>query len=974
MALQAQTLPVSFNQGVDTKTDPKKVPVGKLLTLQNATFQNLERFNKRNGTQIIANIPDPVVAAGTLRNQLILMSQNFLYSFLTNGAPVLNRGPLVPLNITDVPIANNGRIYDSPDIAYDPNVNRTLFVYQFVGTIIFTIVDNSNNVSIFQNITLDTGTQSKVMFFEGVFVILFFDTINNDLRYRTVNPANGAIGNSVAIANDIDIGHPWFDCATFHNRIYFAYNTIGGTTTINFLDNNFNLGAPVPVLAPSITSIHLFPDPANNIFLINGGGEFLGATVLDPNLGVIVPNVIVDDDADNDVCAIGGIFENNVGNIFFERRRNSGSNREYFGFISTFTMTVGGVVGPVAPIVRGLGLWSKPFVMNGVIYAVAAYGADAQSQNVGGGSVLNTLSNQQQYFVLSFTGTVCGKIGFGSGGGVTVTPKLCEVQSAVAGQFLIPYLFSNITNLSGGEQVPFYSVYQATFDFTATVHPMNEQSANELHLSGGFISMYDGVNLVEHGFHLYPEQAMITATAASGTALGVGQYEYGFVYAYIDAQGQVHRSAPTFITVSTTAGNQNVHLVIPYLRVTAKQTPGTWLEIYRTQVSQSTLYQMNAFSLDNHTDQDVLAFVDDTTDGVLPGAPLLYTNSGEYENIAAPSSNILALSQERLFVIPSISPQSFWYSKQVIPGSPVEFSDFLVGNINPIGGDITAVAAMDDKTIFFKNKTCWVMTGSGPSPNGSQNDFSDPQLIPTGKGCINPVSVVLIPQGLLFQSQAGIYLLDRGLNSNYIGAPVEAFNNLTISSAVLVPTTTFVRFTMSDGTVLNYDYLTNQWSNFTNMNAVDALIWNDLYTYLGVNQSVIQETPGTYLDFDGSYISMNIVTSWIPLAGIQGFQRAYFGLILGDYYSPHILQMQLAYDYDPALVQNIQVPVPAAQVPYQNQFMFQQQKCQAIQFTIQDLPPPNPADFGHGCDLSELTLEVGMKKGLFKVPASQKYG
>src|SRR5512132_1329921 len=49
MALEKRPITLSFSQGLDTKTDPKQVALGRLLELQNAVFVSPGRVRKRNG-------------------------------------------------------------------------------------------------------------------------------------------------------------------------------------------------------------------------------------------------------------------------------------------------------------------------------------------------------------------------------------------------------------------------------------------------------------------------------------------------------------------------------------------------------------------------------------------------------------------------------------------------------------------------------------------------------------------------------------------------------------------------------------------------------------------------------------------------------------------------------------------------------------------------------------------------------------
>jgi hypothetical protein len=82
----------------------------------------------------------------------------------------------------------------------------------------------------------------------------------------------------------------------------------------------------------------------------------------------------------------------------------------------------------------------------------------------------------------------------------------------------------------------------------------------------------------------------------------------------------------------------------------------------------------------------------------------------------------------------------------------------------------------------------------------------------TTVGCANPNSIAIIPQGIVCQSNKGIWLLGRDLSTSYIGAAVEEYTTSNVVlSAQTVPGTNQVKFVMNSGVVLMYDYYYNQW-------------------------------------------------------------------------------------------------------------------------------------------------------------------
>jgi hypothetical protein len=245
----------------------------------------------------------------------------------------------------------------------------------------------------------------------------------------------------------------------------------------------------------------------------------------------------------------------------------------------------------------------------------------------------------------------------------------------------------------------------------------------------------------------------------------------------------------------------------------------------------------------------------------------------------------------------------------------------------------------------------------------------------------------------MFQSDKGIWLLGRDLSTNYIGAPVEGFNSQIVMSAESIPATNQVRFVLPNSITLIYDYYFNQWGTFSNINAISATLWQGYQTYLNEFGQIFQEAPGTYTDAS-SPVLMNFTTSWINLAGLQGYERFYFLYLLGTYYSAFKLAVSLAYDYEDSPNQSITVQPDNYVAPwggeanwgangpwggpgnvFEARIFPQQQKCEAFRITVNEifdasLQPNN----GKGLALSGMNIVVGSKKGYRTQRAAKSYG
>src|SRR6185436_6677986 len=66
--------------------------------------------------------------------------------------------------------------------------------------------------------------------------------------------------------------------------------------------------------------------------------------------------------------------------------------------------------------------------------------------------------------------------------------------------------------------------------------------------------------------------------------------------------------------------------------------------------------------------------------------------------------------------------------------------------------------------VVFKKDSIYYFTGDGKNILGEQGDFFGPTRLPVDFGCVDPRSLLLTPQGLVFRTRNGMAMLDRGLS------------------------------------------------------------------------------------------------------------------------------------------------------------------------------------------------------------------
>jgi len=994
MPLPSQTIPVQF-RGLDTKTDPRQPAVpGDLTRAENVIYDHWPRLTKRNGFQIIN---PPIVGGGgitlaSFKGQLF--AQNPLIGLSYAQGALASRGYAEPVQLTTQPVVRNGYGQQTPDGAIHP-AGISVYTYESIeaGSTVsrYTVMDTATQQPIVIGAQIGTAAVKPKPFALGNYVvILYWETSNSHLRYIAIPAASPKTPiSAVDFATDPAAGNIW-DATVIGGQygslfVTYANNAGANKITLKTLSPTLVLGsAVVPVTAETYsTCVSIFGDPSSLwVWVAYYTGAAVKAFAYDYGLLNVMQTFATLDAAPGTVRNIGGVASpsNHVAYVMYEV--SAADTRNYQ--IKWNSISASGSVGPsVSSVARSVGLASKPFVVFGIIHVLVAYQ----------GSI------QPTYFLMVEGGASpvyipTGKLAPGVGGGLTAKSILPEATQISAGVVHVPYLQADQIGSSGGVVFSQKGVQAATFDFLGQSQAL--EFSDQLYLTGAQLWLYDGAQVCEAGFHLFPEGITAAVNGGGAGTPDAGVHQYSVIWEWMDNYGNLHRSAPsTPVSATATGTTANITLTIPTLRITTKSTPIS-VVVYGTQANQSIFYRLTSITspLLNSTTADTVTFAVTASDASIIGNEQIYTTGspGEVENIAPPACSAIAQFKGRLFVVSSEDPYTTWFSKQAVPGFPAEFNDAFTLTTTRTGGAIGAIAALDDKLILLKEQGLSFTWGDGPAPNGTSNDFSTPAPIPTDAGCTNPRSVVSMPSGLMYQSQKGIYLLGRDLSVNYIGARVEAYNGYQVTAAVMLPGSRRIAFTLAGPrAMLVYDYLAGLWAVWTGLDAVSACTFQGKFAWLKSTMEIFLETPGQFTDA-GNPINIGLTTSWLSFAGLSGFERVRHLIIRGDYRSPHILQVSIASDDNPGATQTASI-VPATQLtpgapfdvgtfdvetPFDGQFMayewrihLAKQKVTNVQIILQETQA-GPS-YGEGLQLSGFAFEVAAKSGLHRVRAEQSF-
>jgi len=1019
--LQKQPVAINFAQGLSQKGDPKQLTPGKFIALNNAVQNKLGLLEKRNGNLQLASLPTTDYSyLTTFNNNLTAISSN-LAAYIQGQSQWVVKGEIQPLALNTLPLIRTNTTQTQSDIAISAS-GLICTAYTDAGTPMASVADATTGQNVVPPFALQpdigggaTVTSPRVFVLGNYFIVVYISD-STHLAYTTINLATRAVSRPVTINNTYSGGtNPGYDGVVLGNNLYLGWNTaLTNTTSYLYITAQLVISTVKSVVRDNASLMSMAADTANAVIwatFISTTSNNATTVAFDPQLNILpgfpVTNAHITSATNITSAATGGVFT-----YFIEQAVNynftvSGAPTIPSNWLYSGTLTQQGLPSGTGVFARSVGLASKPVVASdGNVYVLAAYQSPYQST----------------YYLLNPSGNVAAQLAYSNGAGYS-TQGLSNMVLDPAGNMAVSYLYADSiqavnknTNIPAGNQVAGvysqFGINLATFELTST-NLIGSEIGNNLNLNAGFLWGYDGYVPTENNFFVWPDsiQAQWSNTGGNMTAQPNGMtntdaYYYQVTYEWTDMQGNAFRSAPSIPVAVTTTGSGNtgsVLLNIPKLRLTYKTANPVKICMYRWSVEQQSYYQTTSITVpvlnNSGSDPDLISVTDTNSDPAILGNNLIYTTGGVVENIGGPSFVSTTLFDTRLWGIDSEDQNLLWFSKQVIEATPVEMSDLFTLYVPPSTGTggstgpMRCLAPMDDKLIIFKDNAIYYVNGTGPDNTGANNQYSQATFITSTIGCSNQRSIVLTPNGIMFQSNNGIWLLGRDLSTTYIGNPVSDYNSQTVLSALNIPETNQIRFNLDNDVTLVYNYFFDQWGTFTGIAPVSSAVYNGLTAFIDSYGQTFVENPGSYLD-GSNPVLINLTTSWFNLGGLQGFQRFYYMQFLGTYYSPHTLEVSMAYDYASGPSQTTLISPLNYSGPWgsdaawgtgtqwgntlqleQWQVFPQIQKCQAVQISIQErydssygVPP------GAGFDLSGINMIIGVKKGYAKLPASNQAG
>lgn len=1029
--LSDQIISIDFGQGIDTKTDPKLVVPGKFTRLENGIFTKAKQLLKRNGydslpTTIIGggpqgtNLVAPVMVK-SFKDELVCADSGYLFSYSPSLLGWVLKGPYVSTEVTekfiyqensiggyvDCAIVNGLAVYiwcDSPAYA---GVNSTINTYAKVidlatGDVLYSSNTPISTFSLTSNPFLSSSAPKCVVLGSSKLAITYLNSnAHLVMRILTSSTSGVSFGSEIDISGTRIDGPTTrassvpYDVATTSSGMVISYpNQIWTVVNLKTYDTAGALQNSTTISEPDFNGpIYVCPDTSSgNLWVYWGsfnntsGTGTLKYSVYSSTLASIVSATLVVSTPNSvSVYQISAIPLSSTQQtvLYTVNAKDTPSGATIDQTYQATVSSSGSVLTPFN-FVLGARVVSRASFVNGVPYALFFYNGAAFVSTIATTSFPESISgNSQTFFLLNLlTGTVVARYAAGTAfssnstsglGSTLMASNLCQISatklhvgSAISFQFLsTPGSNQSISGLVGAAAI--------TIDFNSANANRSTYADELLVLNGGVVSAYDGNSVSELGFHMPPFIAS-AFPSSSGGSIATGAYKYVACYQWTDIQGNVHQSPlSNIVTVTVSSGSSNsisLYVTSPYF----SQKKGVRVVVFRTQSPGTLYYQVSdaIAVVSANSNQIVSKFTDTLADANLPGRQLLYTTGNVLSNDTPPPSMIMESHNNRLWLVDSENPNTIWYSKSFNPGNGLSLSGALIIQIDPKFGNITGLSEMDDKMVVFKEQCPFFFSGDGANDTGTGATLTFPQILPSDAGCNSLKSIILMRDGVLRMTTKGIYLLDRAMNDHYLGMEVEKYNAQKITSAELISDKNQIRFLTDSGVTLVFDYQMNQWSTFTNHQGYAATSWQGVYVYARTDGKVFKENTTSFLDNSTAY-QVTAQTGWIALAQVQGLQRIRRIGLLGDYAlgAGHGIQVSAAYDFGTTFSSPVAYSFAGTSGAYQYRERLPQQKCDAVQLLIQEITTGASGEY---VNLTNMSFEAGMKRGMNKMSAAQSVG
>jgi len=1004
--LDYRIIQIPLTQGLKTKDDPRAMQAPGLSICADARFDDLGGIQPRYPfTALSSNI----FGGGTLssvrrlevvNDELLLFTSDSLYSWNAQLSAWVLKGTHLAVKVDETTTFATPGDQITGDRA---ELSGTVVFAWTEGTQVYAAaLDKTTGSVLVAPTAVSTAIGRPRLVALATKILFFVESTATEITVRAIDPA--APGTAIAGAGTVVLttnANLYYDvvkagsqdlCVGAIRRVVTtSYTVFTCTPALTVTTSTKARTCDGPIAVATIS------DGTQTQIVRANGTNIQGDLLTTSSLADVFTAQAIGTVGGSPVNQIALAFASTAASVFWSHLETTGVGSATFA-TKTNTVTTANVVGTQSVLVLRVGVASRAFARGASVFVWLVFAE--QSANFGTGTALGIRGQlQNTYLLYRSDGHITGKAVFQLAGGYSpATGHLPGVTttSASGDDWAWCGAVQRKIILGGTEHTGYAarSLSDITFSFDSNEARRCAQIGETLYISGSIPLQYDGYQLTEVGFLNYP---WAFATQDSGVAgnVAAGTYAWKSTWKWTNGRGETERSTTATGESLTLALAHFVILTLKYLYSTRKAAPRPpTVEVWRTAATAgegSSYYLITGQDPTVTTGDNPYVPNDSTTtgttindnfaDSTLTTKEQNPENGNVLESLAPLGATIIIATDTRLFLVGLAGDSDgVWYSRQRNVGEIASFHDSLRVAVPRPGGAITAAAFLNETLVVFRQRAIYALPGQGFDNTGGGQNFGPANRLASDVGAVSAESVALTPQGLIFKSSKGWYLLDHGWNTRYIGADVAKYDGDTVNAVHVVEAYHQIRC-VTNARILVFDYLTSEWSAWSISDAVHACLWNGTYYYLSSGSNAPMQEQTTFAA--GVNYGLDVELGFVKPADLQGAVRIDKILILGEYRGACSLRIRTAFDYQQDGAGNwvytddiYWSPSPttigsALQVARGTT----RGRCEAIKIritaasTAKDGSPPTT----EAIKLTGIALKVGFRKTPYKrLPAAQK--
>ena len=1007
--LQPVPVDVPLFAGQNSAMDSRIVDVGALPLVENGRFYTNGQLQKRFGLTSLSSQDTggntfsqgrEVFSSG---NSLFFHDGNNLYIYNALNSNWVPLGGLNTATVQSTVLAQSRN--DVTEISSAASPNAVCVAWSEAGAVYCSVYNPANNTFLQAATQLSaTGERPNVVCIGNDFFVAWVETISVNVSLARIGGTNLTQLGTIRTAAEAGTSGSGltstkhYDMCTNNNKVYIAasLNTSGNPIVyLSAYDTSLNF-----VSGLSVQSFTWNAESSVWCFGLDAGTVVFGnqwAWTTTQNLGPYAFSTPRFNGHDFNVRRIYGTGTNTNNVCWGELQNTANGNTQIYLERCSFT-----IVGASETFADANVSWftnpnsyivSRPFSADGTVYIWALTDFKLQNQlimiDANGRAVARALTN--------------GNAAPADSNSISLPTVASQVDSAGATNYYMAA--RRRAQLKFDANGNAYTSIGAALLNLKSQHPTTQAVTvgNSTYIGGAAPKLYDGRSLSELGFWFYSDTPTLTVLPGAGS-LSAGTYTYALCFACYDNQGKIWRSPLVLVPPGNTqpngssgasvtvAANAAVQISnITYLQGSTKTN--VFIEVYRTRANLTQLYKVTEINNTNQLNYITTTYTDAASDASLVGEQA-YTDGSTPSYISPPGFSYITATPNRVYGLCS-ETNEVWVSNLTTTTTPAQFLLGQTLQVPTLTSPPTCMEILDGQLYVFTADAILNTNADGSYLSQTNSvQFAPPRVLPVDAGCVAPASLLKTDMGLWYQSAKGITLLERTQQVNFVGDAVKNYTD-TILGTLALPLQQQLRFVSSNQTLV-YDYVYNRWSVYTGQTPVSACRWLNSYVMCTSDGKIKQEIANTFTD-DGVHFTRKVITPWIKPSGINGYARCWRFVILGEGRAPHTLQVRIAYQYDEAWIDTLQIASSAANpngiygaglgtygktkaglygatpasTAYQFEAVMPRQKATAFRFEITDI---SNSGSGEAAALTVLSLQCGVYGGLARLPATKRTG